>query len=225
MSTHLTGCISEYNKEDGFLTAVAPLSSEIGSWIFEKQQITECEIVIKDGREISPQQRRKIYATINDIALYTGDDPEFIKYYMKYKYVAKTGEKYFSLSDTDMTTANKFLEFLLFFCIEFDVPCSDPLAKRAPDIGRYVYKCICNKKCCISGQKAELHHVNAVGRRNRDKISHLGMEVLPLSRQYHAEAHSMGNTDFCKKYNIYPVKLDEYLCGLLKLNTDKEGAL
>lgn len=173
-----------------------------------------------DSRSISPEQRKHIYAIFNDIAEATGYDSEETKIVMKYTYYQKTGCEEFSLANCDKTTARKFLEFLIEFCIEQDYPMSESLKDHAPDIGRYVYFCLIHRKCCISGLPADLHHVDAVGSgRDRESIIHEGMRVLPLSRQYHNEAHNLGNESFMEKYKLVPIKLDKYLCEHLGLNS------
>ena len=54
-------------------------------------------------------------------------------------------------------------------------------------------------------------------RRDRREIVHKGMRVLPLSREKHMEAHTLGRDTFCDKYHIVPVSLDEELCKIWKL--------
>lgn len=197
------------------LSITAPFDQD---WLLVRQQIAECEIRLDDGRQISTDQRKKIYATFRDISVYTGHTPDEVKALMKYEYIARTGSAYFSLSNTDMTTANGFLSFLVDFCLENDIPCSDSLLERSPDVARYLYKCLAEKKCCITGKKAELHHVDAVGRgRDRRDIIHLGMRVLPLTRRLHTEAHNMGNTAFCAKYHVFGIKLDRDLCRIWRV--------
>ena len=172
--------------------------------------------LLTDGREISPQQRKHIYATLKDIGLWTGFVGEEAKEVMKYEFISRTGNPYFSLSDCDMTTARNFLTFLLDFCVENGVSCSGSLIERAPDVGRYVYACIANRKCCITGGAADLHHVDAVGMgRDREEIVQIGMRVLPLRRDKHQEAHALGRETFLQKYHLEPVVLDEYLCMVL----------
>lgn len=174
--------------------------------------------VLVDGRTISPEQRRHIYATLNDIALWSGFVGEEVKAVMKYEYIARTGAAYFSLSNCDMTTAREFLTFLLDFCVENGCACSSPLIDRAPDIGRYVYACVANRRCCITGQPADIHHVDAVGAgRDREEIIHKGMRVLPLCREKHQEAHTIGRESFLKKYHLTPIVLDSFLCKKLNL--------
>lgn len=209
----ITGKITGYDGKK--LIISAPFSND---YLLQKQNISNCEIRLDDGRTISAEQRKKIYATLRDVSLYTGHTPEEIKALLKYEYIARTGCEYFSLSDTDMSTANGYLTFLIDFCIENDIPCRDSLLERSPDIARYIYKCLVEKKCCITGKKAELHHVDTVGRgRNRKDIIHLGMRVLPLSRVMHTEAHNIGVSTFCDKYHVFGLRLDEDLCRIWKV--------
>lgn len=210
---NIKGYISGYDSQ--VLTIVAPFSDD---YILAKRKITECEIRLDDGRTISADQRKKIYATMRDISIWSGHVPDEIKALMKYDFIAKTGCEYFSLSNVDMSTANEFLNFLIEFCIENDIPTLDSLLDRSPDIARYLYCCLVNKKCAICGKKAELHHVDAVGAgRNRKVIIHKGMYVLPLCRMHHTEFHNTGKDTFCRKYKVFGIKLDDDLCRVLRL--------
>ena len=196
-------------------TYIAVPNSEIDVMSLLHKNVSKCEVVFDDGRRISADQRKKIYATLRDISQWSGYDPEYAKEIMKYEYISRTGVPYFSLRDTDMTTAREFLQFLIEFCVEQEIPTKDNLIDRSPDISRYIYCCLVFKKCCISGKKAELHHVDAVGRgRDRDKIIHLGYRVMPLSRAYHTEAHTIGQKSFDEKYKVYGIKLDKRLCEI-----------
>ena len=188
------------------------------TYLLDKRKITECEIDIGDGRQITPQQRKHIYATMNDIGAWTGYAGEQVKATMKYEYIARTGNEYFSLSCCSVTVAKDFLTFLIDFCLENDIPTSENLIDRSPDIGRYIYACLANKKCCLTGKRAEIHHIDAVGAgRNRAEIVHKGMRVLPLCREKHIEIHTIGKDTFCDKYHIFGIVLDDYLCQALKL--------
>lgn len=198
---------------NGVLIVSAPLADE---WELIKKDIKTCEVVLRDGREITADQRKKIYATLRDISAWSGHDPEELKGHFKAEYVARTGDRWFSLSDVDMTTASRFLEMLIEFCLQWDIPVEgDSLAERSPDIARYVYLCLVHKKCCVTGKRAELHHVDRVGMgRDRKEIVHLGYRVMPLSRKMHTEAHTIGQKSFEEKYHLFGVKLDESLCKI-----------
>ena len=62
---------------DGYNLIVRP-HERIGRELAQKQ-VHEIELRIVDGRTISAEQRRKIYAIIRDIAFWCGDNPEWIK--------------------------------------------------------------------------------------------------------------------------------------------------
>lgn len=183
-----------------------------------RQKVTECEIRLDDGRIITADQRKKIYATFRDISLWSGHQPDETKALMKCEYIARTGAPNFSLSNVDVTTARKFLEFLIEFCIEQDIPLAENPIERSPDIGKYIYCCLNHKKCCISGKRAELHHVDAVGMgRDRKDIVHLGYRVLPLSRRFHTEVHTIGEKSFEEKYKVFGIKLTKELCDIWRV--------
>lgn len=207
--------------QDHKLLITAPLADD---WEVIKKEIKDCEVRLRDGREISAEQRKKIYATLRDIADYTGHETEELKDHFKADYVARTGEGWFSLSDTDMTTANRFLTLLLEFCLAWDIPVfGESLKDRSPDIGRYVYACLVHHKCCLCGKKAELHHVEAVGMgRNRREIPHLGVLALPLCREHHTEAHALGRHTFEEKHHLVSVALDGDLCQSWSLKGEEK---
>lgn len=210
----LTGKIVKSDETGIIISAYFP------DYLIEKRHIKTVEINITDGRHINTDQRRKIYATIRDISLYTGHDTEELKSIFKADYIAKTGEPWFSLANVDMTTASRFLQHLIDFCLVWGISTNDSYLDRSPDIGRYLYMCIATRTCSICGKKADVHHSgeDRVGMgRNRLKISHLGLSAAALCRVHHTEIHTMPEKEFFDKYHIWPIRLDEYLCKQLRL--------
>lgn len=178
------------------------------------------EVRLDDGRSITADQRRKIYATMRDIAEWSGDVPDAIKAYFKWSFCGDGEHEDFSLSDVDRETASAFLSYLIDFCIQNGVPCSDPLWDRCEDIERYMYACVMTRTCCITGKKnAQIHHYDRVGMgRNRNEICHIGMRVVPLSADLHTMVHISGNEDeFYKQHHITPIALTEKMCRHLNL--------
>lgn len=177
------------------------------------------EVRLDDGRTITAEQRRKIYATMRDIAEWSGDMPDAIKAYFKWSFCGDSEHEDFSLSDVDRETASEFLTYLIDFCIQNGVPCSDPLWDRCEDIERYMYACVMTRTCCITGKKnAQIHHYDRVGMRSRDNICHVGMRVVPLSADLHTMVHYSGGEDeFYKQHHIEPIALTEKMCEFLKL--------
>lgn len=179
-----------------------------------------CEVRIDDGRGITSDQRRKIYATMRDIAEWSGDVPDAVKAFFKWSFCGDGEHEDFSLSDVDRETACAFLTYLIDFCIQNGVPCSDPLWDRCEDIERYMYACVMTRTCCITGKKnAQIHHVDRVGMgRNRGTMCQVGMHVVPLSADIHTMIHySGGEAEFYKKHHITPIALTEKMCEKLKL--------
>ena len=191
-------------------------------------------IVWQDARTISPEQRRKAWALIGEIAAFAGyvgaGDREQLNADMKRQFLIKhvdelTAEaiKRFSLSDIDMTTARLYITFLVDFCIEHSVPTKLPLWEMADDIEQYVYKCSVLKLCAVCRKHAGIHHVDTVGMgRNRDTIDHIGMMHLPLCwgvGGHHQEVEQIGNRAFLEKYHLTPIPIDERIAKIHKLKT------
>lgn len=122
----------------------------LGNLICNKR-VRKAELRFDDGRHISAEQRKKAYATIRDIADYTGYLPEEMKEIMKYEHMIRTGDGYFSLSDCSMGMAREFINTLLEFALENGIPLSDNALERTDDIGRYLYFCIMHKNVRSAG--------------------------------------------------------------------------
>ena len=71
----------------------------------EEKHMRTCNVRLDDGRHISAEQRKKAYATINDIAAFTGEMPEVMKEWLKYLHIYRTGCEVLSLSSCSMDTA------------------------------------------------------------------------------------------------------------------------
>lgn len=184
-----------------------------------KKHIGSVELRLNDGRTISADQRKKIFALIRDISLWSGHEPEYIRTYMTWDFCSENGLDYFSLSDVDMTTAKDFISYLIEFCFSFNVPTKDTLLTQTDDIGRYLYQCLEHRKCAICNAHAEIHHVDKIGMgRDREQVAHIGLEAIALCREHHNEAH-IREKELFEEYFIYGIKLDEYLCKALSLNT------
>lgn len=179
-------------------------------------------VIWRDARQISPEQRRKAYALMGEIARWSGDSPENVKSALKVDFrmraMESLGKQLFSLSDCDMTTARLYITYLIDFMLENDVPSALPLVEYADDVERYVYACIIHRKCAVCGRKSDLHHVDRVGMgRNRDEICHIGMQALPLCREHHQEAHQHGDDALMCKYHLQSVAIDSKIAGVYRL--------
>ena len=200
---------------DGEYLTVKPLVA-IDRELLQKQ-VDSIEIRLTDGREISSEQRRKVFALVRDIADFCGEEPEYIRKFTSFEYRLQNGIEPFSLSDCDMSTAREYISYLIDFCFRHSVPTRDTLLNRTDDISKYLYTCLVHRKCAVCNGKADIHHIDTVGMgRDRARINHSGMEVVSLCRIHHQEAHTQGQV-FFDKYHIYGTKLDENLCKILNL--------
>lgn len=192
-----------------------------------KRRYDEVQVGLPDGRKISPEQRRKAYALMREIGEFYGYEQSEIKDVMKHDFVAnhlkQLQRELFSLSDCDVTTAKEFISYLIDFILRNDIPTHVPLASLADDIDRYMYSCLMRRKCCICGQKADIHHWTRIGMgANRKTVIHEGMPLEPLCRGHHTECHTMAQEEFDERYHIKPIKATKEICKTLGLKCEPD---
>lgn len=193
---------------------------------YATRQYQDVEVGLQDGRTLSPQQRRKAYALLGEIAERAGMDVEEVKLTTKHDFVQAHLEglekELFSLSNADVTTVREYISYLVEMVITFGIPCKRPLAELCDDIGRYMYACLMHKKCAVCGQAAELHHIDRVGMgRDRRTMSHIGLRCMPLCRKHHIEAHNAGDETFMATYHLQPAVIDERVAKIYKIGDGK----
>ena len=202
--------LDKYRESDsGTEIIIRVPGRKIGDVLADKK-IKKAEMRFDDGRIISIEQRKKAYATIRDIADYTGYLPEEQKEWLKYLYIQKTGDDYISLSDCYMDQAREFINVILEYAIESGIQLSEQAINRTDDIGKYLYFCIKHKKCAICGQAGEIHHEDAIGMGNdRKTIDDSNHKKICLCRKHHTIAHQMGVERFTKMYKVYGIIVKE----------------
>ena len=183
-----------------------------------------------DRRAMSPEQRRKAWALMGEIAAFQGETKETVyaeqKTAFTLKHLDTLQDGLFRLSTADMSTARAFITMLVDIIIEYGIPTKEPLADLCEDIEKYVYSCLINKKCAVCGQRCDLHHVDRVGMGgDRKTMNHLGMRCLPLCRGHHQEAHQIGDQTLMERYHLVPIRIDQKIADVYHLNTKdrKEG--
>ena len=221
----VTGTVRDIT-EDGTAVIHAALPDPLRALL---RKYNNVEIILPDGRRISPEQRRKVYALIGEVAEYVdgirnAGTVESAKRTLKMEFMLSRMEgmerRLFSLSNCDVTTAREFINFLVEFIIENDIPTRVPLIENCEDIERYVYACLMSKKCAICGRHADLHHCDGgiIGMgHNREQVNHIGRPALPLCREHHTEIHRIGQEDFLKRYFLEPVRIDERIADVYRL--------
>lgn len=198
-------------------------------WVtLTKREYKTCLVQMVDSRPLSDKQRKMCYALIGEIEEYTGMGKDMTKEWMKLKFMAddleQTTDQIFSLSNASMSLVCAFQRFLVRFVLEWDIPCRFSLLEYADDVSDYIYHCLVTKKCCICGRPTDLHHIDRIGMgRNRNDVIHEGLEVLPLCREHHTEAHTMPDSEFFEKYHIPGgIVMDKTLCRIYGLKRKKE---
>jgi hypothetical protein len=184
---------------------------------------------IPDRYKVSRAQQKKAHALLQAICRWSGYTPlETEKTITKQMFLDSqlpTVADEFSLSDCSREIARMYITYLIDFCLLHDIPCGEPMWKLAEDIPKFVYMAAVHRRCAVCGRKAELHHAHGgtIGMgNNRHKVNHIGRPCLPLCRHHHTLIHSMGHKDFCEKYLLEPVKIDERIRQLYNLNKSKE---
>ena len=217
------GKITGYDEKRGVVMIEAPYDDFAAMC---RREYKEVEITMLDSRPLSAQQRRSCYAMIREIAQWSGDTPEEIKEVLKLDFwrgeLLQMADRMFSLKDAPMSVVAAFQSWLARFIVRNDVPTKVSMLEYVDDIGDYVLACLTQKKCVICGKKADLHHVESVGMgRDRTEIIHEGMEVLPLCREHHTEAHTIGRDSFNEKYHVHGVEADKTICRIYGLKRRK----
>lgn len=225
IQTHVIGLIVDLLK-DGTAVIKAKIPNIEQAL---RRGFLKVEIILWDGRRISPEQRRKCYALLGEIAEYTDgirtaetvdEQKRLLKMEFMLRRMEATERRMFSLSDCDMSTAREFITYLIDFIIANDIPTRARLIDNCDDIAAYMYACTMHRKCAVCGKPADIHHCEGsrIGAGvDRAKVHQLGREVLPLCRVHHTELHAVPESEFMKKYHLQKVRLDEALCKRLKL--------
>lgn len=204
---HYYGSIRNLERNGQKAELTVSVDPRAGNLIRDRM-VREVEIGIDDGRTISPQQRRKIYATLRDIGEYTGYTIQAIKEIMKVEHMLRMRcAESFSLSNCSVTTAREFINTLMEYALREGIILAEPGLDRTDDINVYLIQCIRYRKCCICGRPADIHHVDAVGMGNdRRHYDDSRSRIMALCRQHHTLYHQRGAERFCSSYKVYGIE-------------------
>lgn len=158
-----------------------------------------------DPRRARVQQRRLFFALLHDIETYFVVPSEFLKSMFYTQYEFYTAGKSISLSDateSSVSEANTLLDLVIDFMFEWHVPFKKGYELLPKEEQYFIYQCCRHRVCLVCGEHADIHHVDVVGRTNRNKIDHTKRHVLPLCRAHHGEIESIGLIKFSEKYHV-----------------------
>lgn len=203
---------TKVNSIDGARNRITlDLSAETFNDLVRSIKGKDLYIDVPNLKDITPQQRKAIYAMFDDIGKHLGYNKEEIKNILKVKYIGATGNKPFSLSNMGREEATEFIHFCIDICLAMNI--SIQLSTyQSIDKDDYVIKqLLLHRQCIIDGGRADIHHLDAVGMgNNRNKIDNSRRELLPLCRRHHSEYHTIGHDEFMQKYHLaHGVKLNK----------------
>lgn len=180
----------------------------------------DVNVEIQDGKRITVKQRKKIFALLNDIYLFTGQPQEDLRQQFQFYLEMIKGYERISLTDTTRRIASELIDVVLAWVFQHDIPLNHKTSDLMKDDKYFIYLSTINRTCVICGRKfSDLAHRYAVGRgRNRKEIDHYGNEVLALCRNHHNEQHQIGIDTFNAKYHLENswVPVNERLNDMLK---------
>ena len=137
-----------------------------------------------------------------------------VENYFKLKFMEKENlDELPSLKRNRMSRrrASELLQFVIDQMIREEIPFRKQEFYETMDISNMLYSLTLKRLCYICGKPhSDIHHAtHLVGMgNNRRKHDHLRSTFMSLCREHHNEVHAMGVDNFCKKYHVYPVKLD-----------------
>ena len=173
----------------------------------------EVEIRFIDPRKFSVAQRRFIFAMLEDIFSFTGQETEVLKEMFYLRFEALQGYEISLRNDSTntMDDATILANIILNFIFENNIPFRNGYDILPANQEYYFYKCITNRVCCICGKTgADIDHFDkALGRRKRKSVDHTEYTYAGLCRCHHTEKHNIGITAFKKKYHVKGIKLNQ----------------
>ena len=172
-----------------------------------------------DSRMRSNEQNNLAWKLMTYIGDHQGMSKDEVYEQQRFQFSAVCGSD-FHLSSATVQEASAFINVLIGIIIKEGVIMPRPLWEICDDISYAVYISMYYKKCCVCGRNgADLHHVDQIGMGyNRQTKPQIGDRVLPLCREHHMEYHTRGYTEFCERYHLEPVQLDDRLAKVYGLS-------
>lgn len=178
-------------------------------------------IAFENKDMLSDDQRKKIFALINDICEHTGYMNEEMYQKMKFYFMAYSGCDTFSIARNKVTKdfASRFIEFIIEWCFQMEIHFMNRDYHLSSNESRTLFIYLKYRSCFVCGkQHSDAAHVQAVGAgRNRRKIDHSKHEFMCLCREHHNEQHTIGIDTFIRKYHLGVIKLNAEQIKELKI--------
>lgn len=171
-----------------------------------------CELRFLDPRSFSVDQRKYYYALLGDISAFTGHLIEEVDDNTRWKFKALTGRN-ISLSNGSSNTKDDVVlltNIALDLAFELNVSLPNKIPIPDKNLEYYFYKCLTHRKCCICGKHADVDHFDeTVGMgRNRKEVDKTKFTYCALCRSHHQLKHTIGLTEFKKRFHVYGITLN-----------------
>ena len=167
-----------------------------------------------ENEKITPDQRKHIYALLNDYVEYTGVPLDATEAHFKYQFMIEQGMDElpsFKRNAISLSMAGEFISYLIDYYIQNDIPFRKQQFYLTTDTSKMLYALTMKRICWVCGkQRSELAHYEAVGLgRDRNKIDHTKHHFMMLCGDCHATQHQIGIETFMRKHHIKPIKLKD----------------
>ncbi|MDT2597412.1 putative HNHc nuclease [Enterococcus dongliensis] len=173
----------------------------------------QAELFIKDPRGFTSQQRRFVFALMQDIYIYTGEPLESLKdvFYWQFRYFTGKNISLSNESESSVDEVSTLSELILDFIFENDIPFREGYEIPPQNVEYYFYKCVMTRTCCVCGKRgADIDHFDkALGRRKRSEVDHTEFNFAALCRTHHQEKHQIGIAAFKNKHHVIGIKLNQ----------------
>lgn len=169
------------------------------------------KLLLQDPRRFTEQQRALYRALLSDINKWSGLGQEELHDFFKGEYVVKYEDMISTANDSNnsIDEVNQLIEIVIEFMFTWNVPFKRGYELLPRDQQYYYYQCCKHRKCVVCGKShADIHHLRAVGNRNRKKVDHRKFPLTAVCREHHNMAHNMGVDVFMERFQIHPVYLN-----------------
>src|SRR5699024_2118835 len=109
-------------------------------------------VEIVDENKITLKQRKKIFALLNDIYLFTGQPQEDLRQQFQFYLETIKGYEPISLTDTTRRIASELIEVIMAWVFQNDIPLNYKTSDLMKNDQTFLYLATVHRKCVICGK-------------------------------------------------------------------------
>src|SRR5699024_5184932 len=107
----------------------------------------DVNLEVIDGKKITVQQRKKIFALLNDIYLFTGQPQEDLRQQFQFYLEMIKGYEPISLTDTTRRIASELIEVIIAWVFQHDIPLNYKTSDLMKEDNYFIYLSTINRTC------------------------------------------------------------------------------